>query len=106
MPLFGRDARDELIETLRTELCGAHKRETALLAQISDLVNKLSAHSDLRAHAAAARRDEPRPERRIPEVRVPAHAQGLIASGQLDIAKIRSVQRAFKPKGLPPVVKE
>lgn len=101
MSLFGGCSGCEAREK---EITRAMDREVKLLAQISDLQNKLSAIADIRAHLAVTREAEGRPTtvHKKPTLRLPEHINRLMAGGHVKLGDIRKLTKQAKPVNEPP----
>lgn len=107
MGLFdrGQDPRDVIIADLREQLSRAHEREMALLKLVSDGMDKLSAHADVKAHMAATR--APAPLRQEPDktrsITPPPGIAGLNRTGAVHMKDVRLRQEARRIGVLRPV---
>lgn len=100
-------APDPVVTILQAEIACAREREKALLEQIRDLTNKLSALADTKAHLAATREPAPAPpERKPPSLRVPAYVQHSVGQGHVDLKAVRATHAPRAMSKVPPVVRE
>lgn len=103
--LFGGSDRDDLVAALRDEIASLRATQGILLAQVGDLTNKLSAHADAKAHAAATFQQRPprEPDARGRAVHYPPGVADLTSSGRLQLGQVRKRNEPIRPSvRLPP----
>ena len=104
-PCRGCEAKDE-------SLAQAAKREDALMSEIRNLTDKLSAQIDVKGHEAYMRgeswkdaQDNPRP-RKPPAVRIPPFGQRSISKGHIKLGAVRQAVKESPRPDLPPVAED
>jgi hypothetical protein len=98
------------LEAKEAELVRAEKHRDALMSEIRNLTDKLSAQIDVKSHEAYVRGEqwrngEPR-ERKPPAVRIPPYGQHSISKRHINLGKTRQIVKTGDRDDLPPVAED